>query len=155
MLLPAHCCKASLRISWDRRCANSKTTVSGPDGFFTSCSTLTGEGILGRNLSPDIKLSSLACCFSLSHVVGNGKVCFDFMQPMLWRALKESSSKDYFNSIFGKHWACPCDIPTSAFPLQATAVISASFYQSSPVVFICQKKSFILKLPHAKYCVIR
>lgn len=105
MLLSAHCCKASLKISWDRRCANSQTTVSDPEDSFAS-SLLTGEGVLGRTRSPDMKLSALACRLSLSIVVGNGNVCFDFMQPMLGRASTERSTavsgKDYF-SIFGKH----------------------------------------------------
>lgn len=99
MLLFAHCCKASLKICWDRRCANSKTTISGFEGSFTS--SLITEGILGRNLSSDIKLSALACRSSLSIVVGNGKVCFDFMQPMLWRALtefKQRRSNDYLTA---------------------------------------------------------
>lgn len=105
MLLSAHCCKASLKISWDRRCANSQTTVSDPEDSFAS-SLLTREGVLGGTLSPDMKLSALACRLSLSIVVGNGNVCFDFMQPMLGRASTARSTavsgKDYF-SIFGKH----------------------------------------------------
>lgn len=105
VLLSAHCCKASLRISWDRRCANSETTISDSEGSLAT-SLITGEGILGGNLSPDTKLSVLACWLLLSIVVGNGNICFDFMQPMLGRGWTEWSTavsvKDYF-SIFGKH----------------------------------------------------
>ena len=90
MLLSAHCCKASLKISRDRRCANLKTTISDSVGSFTS-SLITWEGILGCSLSSGIKLSALACRLSPSIVVGNAKICFDFMQPMLWRTLKQSS----------------------------------------------------------------
>lgn len=138
MLFLAHCCKASCKISWDRRCAYSKITVLVPGGSFTSSLTLAGEG-LGSNLSSGMKLSSLSCRFSISNVVGNGKVCFDLMQPMLCEEVwKQAIENDYF-SIFGKatragfvHVMSP-----SVFCPEATAVVSAPPHHSPGVVFIC------------------
>lgn len=155
VLLSAHCCKASLKISWERRCANSKTTISDSVGSFTSL-LIGSEGILGWNLSSDIKLSALVCCLSLSIVVGHAKICFDFMQPMLWRTLSEAKQQeDYFNSIFGKHWASVHVMLTSAFSLQATWETTVPFYHSSHVMFICEeKRSFTVKVSNTKYYMI-
>lgn len=149
MLLSAHCCKASLKISWDRRCANSQTTVSDPEDSFAS-SLLTGEGVLGGTLSPDMKLSALACRLSLSIVVGNGNVCFDFMQPMLGRASTERSTavsgKDYF-SIFGKHQTSVPVVTDPCFSTPGRFRTQCPRHHSSHEVFICQdKRSFILKV---------
>lgn len=149
MLFSAHCCKASLKISWDRRCANSQTTVSDPEDSFAS-SLLTGEGVLGGTLSPDMKLSALACRLSLSIVVGNGNVCFDFMQPMLGRASTERSTavsgKDYF-SIFGKHQTSVPVVTDPCFSTPGRFRTQCPGHHSSHEVFICQdKRSFILKV---------
>lgn len=149
MLLLAHCCMASLTIFWDRCCAKLVITLAF-EGSFTSSLTQTGKGFLDRNLSSNIKLSLLAFCFSLSSILGIRKVCFDFMQPMVWW-LKGTNSRDYFSSIFGKtQVSMQCWLACSLSRL----LQKGSSHHSPQIAFSCQEKeSFVLKSQNIRYWI--